>query len=152
MPYDPSDLRTSLATAAPARARLTFRIRLTQTPHYESDEWQDGLLSVDGRLVGANGADYLRRIAGDGNGGAVAESDAGRTGSGRPRWLVAAWLRHRRSLCRCGDGEAEVGGRGGEFAVVGDEVSELGAERVALRARLAALRSPSQCLMKFTRA
>ena len=42
---------------------------MTQTAHYESDEYSEGLLSLDGRLVGLAGTDRLARVTGDGNGG-----------------------------------------------------------------------------------
>jgi FtsP/CotA-like multicopper oxidase with cupredoxin domain len=48
---------------------LSFRYNLTQTPNYESNEFSDMLLMVDGVLVGAGPNDYIARITGNGNGG-----------------------------------------------------------------------------------
>jgi hypothetical protein len=48
---------------------LTFRYRLTQSSEYESDEYSETLVSIDGQLRGLNGVDYVARIAGNGNGG-----------------------------------------------------------------------------------
>jgi hypothetical protein len=48
---------------------VTFRHRLTQSSEYESDEYSETLVSIDGQLRGLNGADYIARIAGNGNGG-----------------------------------------------------------------------------------
>jgi hypothetical protein len=48
-----------------------FRYRLNQTPHYESDEVSQALLSVDGRLISTVATqDFLAQIRGNGNGGA----------------------------------------------------------------------------------
>jgi hypothetical protein len=57
----------NVATASTLTVRL--RIQLTQSANYEADELSDALLSLDGRLIGRNGNDFLARIAGDGNGG-----------------------------------------------------------------------------------
>jgi subtilisin family serine protease len=56
----------------PAATTLTARLRVmvTQSPNYEADEFSDALLSIDGRLVGTGGNDFLARVFGDGNGGA----------------------------------------------------------------------------------
>lgn len=54
---------------APAQVVLSFYYRLTQTSEYESDEYSQVLLSVDGALVGESGDDYVAQIVGDGNGG-----------------------------------------------------------------------------------
>ena len=58
--------------SVPAATSLTARVRimLTQSASYEADEFSDALLSIDGRLVGTGGNDFLARVAGDGNGGA----------------------------------------------------------------------------------
>ena len=57
----------------PAAGTLTARVRimLTQAANYEADEFSDALLSIDGRLVGTGGNDFLARVTGDGNGGAA---------------------------------------------------------------------------------
>jgi hypothetical protein len=48
---------------------LSFRIKVTQSAHYEANEYSEGLFSLDGRLVGTNGTDRVARLAGDGNAG-----------------------------------------------------------------------------------
>jgi hypothetical protein len=63
--------RRSFTLAAPTALTLTVQLKVTQTAHYESDESSDGLLSVDGVLVGTGGTDRLSRVVGDGNGGAA---------------------------------------------------------------------------------
>jgi len=63
--------RRSFTLAAPTGLSLTLRLKVTQTANYESDESSDGLLSVDGVLVGAGGTDRLSRVVGDGNGGSA---------------------------------------------------------------------------------
>jgi uncharacterized repeat protein (TIGR01451 family) len=61
----------SFTLPAPRRAVLMFRYRLNQTPHYESDEVSQALLSVDGRLISTVATqDFLAQIRGNGNGGA----------------------------------------------------------------------------------
>ena len=59
----------TLASATPVT--LSIRYNLTQSPDYESDEFSDALLAVDGRLVRVGSNDRLARISGDGNGGGV---------------------------------------------------------------------------------
>ncbi len=49
--------------------RLTFRYNLSQTNQYESDEYSQILLSVDGTLHGTSPHDYIAQVAGDGPGG-----------------------------------------------------------------------------------
>ena len=48
---------------------LSFRYRMDQSPDYESDEFSQVLLTVDGSLVGTMGNDYVVQLTGDGNGG-----------------------------------------------------------------------------------
>jgi hypothetical protein len=59
---------------APTAATLTFRINVTQGANYESNELSDGLVSIDGRLLGTNGTDRVARVVGDGNGGTARTS------------------------------------------------------------------------------
>ncbi len=61
--------RATFTLGAPGDVTVTLRYRLTQTSEYESDEYSDALVSVDGVLRGPGAADYLARIVGDGNGG-----------------------------------------------------------------------------------
>jgi uncharacterized protein YkwD len=48
---------------------LTFRVKLTQSNAYESDEFSQVMVALDDELVGVGGQDYVLRIAGDGAGG-----------------------------------------------------------------------------------
>jgi hypothetical protein len=59
---------------APTAVTLTFRINVTQTANYESNERSEGLVSIDGRLVGLGGTDRVAQVVGDGNGGAARSS------------------------------------------------------------------------------
>jgi hypothetical protein len=54
---------------APTAVTLTFRVNVTQSASYETNEMSDGLFSIDGRLLGVGGTDRLVRVVGDGNGG-----------------------------------------------------------------------------------
>jgi hypothetical protein len=53
----------------PITVTLSFRYKLTQSPHYENDEYSQVLVSVDGILYGAGANDYVSQIVGDGEGG-----------------------------------------------------------------------------------
>jgi photosystem II stability/assembly factor-like uncharacterized protein len=59
---------------AAGRVQLSLRIRLTQTPEYESNEQSQVLVSLDGALVGTGLNDFVAQVAGDGNGGAPVTS------------------------------------------------------------------------------
>ena len=63
--------RYDFTLASPARVDLSFRYILTLEPDYESDEFSQALVSVDGVLLGQDGPDYLSQITGDGNGGSA---------------------------------------------------------------------------------
>ena len=52
------------------RVQLSLRMQVTQTSEYESNELSQGLVSIDGTLVGIAPNDFVSQIAGDGNGGA----------------------------------------------------------------------------------
>jgi hypothetical protein len=60
---------------AAGHVQLALRIRVTQTPEYESDERSQGLVSIDGALVGTGLNDFVSQIAGDGNGGVARTTD-----------------------------------------------------------------------------
>jgi hypothetical protein len=51
------------------RLQVTLRMQVTQTSEYESNELSQGLVSIDGALVGTSPNDFVSQIAGDGNGG-----------------------------------------------------------------------------------
>jgi uncharacterized repeat protein (TIGR01451 family) len=48
---------------------LSFRYNLTQSPNYESEEYSQFLVSLDGVLYGTQPNDYVAQIVGDGDGG-----------------------------------------------------------------------------------
>jgi hypothetical protein len=66
--------RRNFSLPTSARITLSFDYSLAQAANYESDEFSDALLSIDGRLIGVNGGEFLSRLSGDGNGGAVKTS------------------------------------------------------------------------------
>ncbi len=51
--------------AVPTTLTLSFRHRLTQTSNYESDEFSQTLVSVDGTLHGVAPNDYIAEVVGD---------------------------------------------------------------------------------------
>jgi glutamine cyclotransferase len=60
---------TTLSLPSAAAVYVTFWYNLTQSPHYESDESSEVVVSIDGALKGAAGNSYVARIVGDGDGG-----------------------------------------------------------------------------------
>ncbi len=61
--------KDSFVVGAGSSVTLSFRYELTQSSAYESDEFGEVLVSVDGVLYGTDGNYYVARIVGDGNGG-----------------------------------------------------------------------------------
>jgi len=59
---------------ADATGTLTFKYRLVMDADYESDEYAEVLVDLDGSLVGDGGNDYLLRAHGDGTGGSDYDS------------------------------------------------------------------------------
>jgi hypothetical protein len=55
--------------AQSGRVQLSLRMQVTQTSEYEANELSQGLVSIDGALVGVAPNDFVSQIAGDGNGG-----------------------------------------------------------------------------------
>src|SRR6185436_322017 len=53
---------SSFTLAAPGRVQLSLRIRVTQTSEYESDEQSQGLVSIDGALVGTGLNDFVAQV------------------------------------------------------------------------------------------
>jgi len=53
---------------------VTFRYRLQMSAEFESDEYGEVLISIDGQLYGLNGNDYIVRQAGDGGGDSAYDS------------------------------------------------------------------------------
>lgn len=81
-----------------AQVTLSMRYALSQTPDYEPDELSEVLLSIDGRLVGTSGNDYIARIVGDGDGGDYVytnwqqvEIDLGTLAPGRHRIVIGGF-------------------------------------------------------------
>ncbi|WP_158294835.1 PKD domain-containing protein, partial [endosymbiont of Ridgeia piscesae] len=59
----------NFSLGVPTELVLSFRYQLSQSPHYESNEQSQMLLSIDGVLVGLSSDDFIAQIAGNGNGG-----------------------------------------------------------------------------------
>ncbi len=57
--------------SSPTDVTLTFHYDMTQTANYESNEFSQVLVSVDGTLFGATGHNYVAQVNGDGNGGSA---------------------------------------------------------------------------------
>ena len=53
---------------------LSFNYRIAQSSEYESDEFSQALISVDGSLYGIPPDDYIYQIVGNGNGGSILTS------------------------------------------------------------------------------
>jgi len=53
----------------PTDVTFSFNYNLTQAANYESDEFSQTLVSIDGVLYGNGSNDYLTQLTGDGNGG-----------------------------------------------------------------------------------
>jgi len=58
-----------LALTSSSRIILSFRYNLNQSATYESNEYSDVLVSMDGVLYGTTPNDYIARLTGDGNSG-----------------------------------------------------------------------------------
>ncbi len=78
--------------------RLTFRYNLSQTNQYESDEYSQILLSVDGTLYGTSPYDYIAQVAGNGPGGPAPSTgwqlfqvDLGSLGAGSHTIIVGGY-------------------------------------------------------------
>jgi hypothetical protein len=52
-----------------ADVTLLLYYNLTQSAEYESDEYSEVLVSVDGQLLGSGANDFVAQLTGDGNGG-----------------------------------------------------------------------------------
>jgi hypothetical protein len=61
--------RFDLDLPAPTELTLSFAYNMTASGSYESDEFSQVLLSVDGILVGTAPNDYIDQLVGDGNSG-----------------------------------------------------------------------------------
>jgi PKD repeat protein len=54
-----------------AAVTLRFRYNLSQTPHYETDEYSEMLATLGSLQLGTSGQTYVARITGNGNGGST---------------------------------------------------------------------------------
>ena len=61
--------RQTFDLAAKSDVSISFVYKLTVAQEYESDEWSQVLVSVNGTLYGEGSGDYVAQIAGDGPGG-----------------------------------------------------------------------------------
>ncbi len=59
----------TVSLASPAELVVSLWYNLTQSPEYESDEYSQSLISVDGTLYGLPPVDYLAQVVGNGGGG-----------------------------------------------------------------------------------
>jgi hypothetical protein len=59
----------SFTLSSPRTLTLSFRYNLNQGKDYESGEFSQTLISVDGVLRGIAGTDYVAQVVGNGNGG-----------------------------------------------------------------------------------
>ncbi len=80
------------------QVRVSVRVNLTQSSEYESDEYSEALVSINGVLVGQGGTDYLARVVGNGNGGSpistgwqTYELDLGTLAAGTHRLVIGGY-------------------------------------------------------------
>lgn len=67
--------RRAFTLATQRRVTASLRVKVNQSPHYESDELSQALLSIDNRLVSQTaGRDYLAQVVGNGNAGVALTS------------------------------------------------------------------------------
>ncbi len=66
--------KTFTVDNAQTGTEVTFRYRLQMSSEFESDEYGEVLIAIDGQLYGVGGNDYVVRQAGDGNGGSSFDS------------------------------------------------------------------------------
>jgi hypothetical protein len=59
----------SFTLAQPTPVVISFRYNLTQSPEYESNEYSQALVSVNGVLYGVPPADFVAQVSGNGSGG-----------------------------------------------------------------------------------
>jgi hypothetical protein len=90
--------RTDFTLDRPRQVRVSVRVNLTQSSEYESDEYSEALVSINGVLVGQGGTDYLARVVGNGNGGSARstgwqtyELDLGTLAAGTHRLIIGGY-------------------------------------------------------------
>lgn len=66
--------KTFSVSNAQTDTQVTFQYRLQMGANFESDEYGEVLISIDGQLYGLNNNDYIIRQSGDGNGGSAYDS------------------------------------------------------------------------------
>ena len=62
--------QTTISVPEDASGTLTFKYNMTLAPNFESDEFGQVMVSIDGTLYGVGGNDFVAQLNGDGNGGA----------------------------------------------------------------------------------
>ncbi len=63
--------KRSFSLSSSRNVTLSLRYKLDQRPDYESDEYSEALVAIDGKLIGVGGGDSLAQVVGDGNGGST---------------------------------------------------------------------------------
>ncbi len=63
--------RRSFTLDVSSRVEVRFSYNLSHSSEFESDEYGEALIAINGGLIYLNGNDYLARFYGDGNGGSV---------------------------------------------------------------------------------
>ena len=61
--------QTTFTLSSPTEVYISLQYKLTQEEDYESDEYSQVMLTVDGVTHGSGGQEYVERITGDGEGG-----------------------------------------------------------------------------------
>jgi hypothetical protein len=75
---------------------VTFRYDLSPSPNYESNEYSQVMLSVDGTLYGTNGQNYISRISGGGDTGWVTVTlDLGVLSAGTHTLTIGGYNNHK---------------------------------------------------------
>lgn len=62
---------TTFTLSEPSNVALSFWYKLTQTADYESEEFSQLLMSVNGTLVGSGANNFVAQLVGNGNGGDI---------------------------------------------------------------------------------
>jgi uncharacterized repeat protein (TIGR01451 family) len=91
----------SFTLPSPAPVTLTFRQRLTEQPTYESDEFTQMLVSVDGVLRGVAPNDYVAQVVGGGattTGWQLVELDLGTLAAGSHTLALGAYNNKKTAL------------------------------------------------------
>lgn len=111
----------TFSLSSPAEVLVELAFNLTQTSEYESSEWSDALVSIDGTLYGVPPNDYAARIVGNGNGGGP---------------ITTGWFVHAFSAgtLAAGTHTIRIGGYN-NLKTLADESTELRIDDVVISAR-----------------